>query len=203
MWRYRLGDRLTGLGGAISNAGNVVEWTRRELEVDDPFGFAAADTPPAEDGLVVLPELAGERGPGYRPDARGAITGMTLRHTRHDLACELLLAVCGVYGDMADLFRAAQPDLVRFVATGGVVVGSPVFGQLLADATGAEVEISGVDESTLRGAALHVLREEGEPVPASPVAPRAFSPRPAWTAAIDARRARSAEQAHLLRSSAG
>lgn len=184
IWRYRVGTRTTGLGGAISNAGNLLEWVRATLGVDDPLAFAHTDEPPTWDGLTALPELAGERGPRYRREVSAAMSGLRGRHTAHDIARELVFGVLGVYAHMTELMAGARPTLSRFVTAGGIVSGSPVFGQLLADATERTVSLSSVAESSLRGAAVHALG--GGP---TPEIVREFVPRPAWTAAIRERRA--------------
>jgi len=187
IWRYRVGSETTGLGGAISNAGNLLEWVRGTLGVDDPLAFAHADEPPAWDGLTALPELAGERGPRYRREVSAAVSGLRGRHTASDIGRELVFGVLGVYAAMTELMATAQPALSRFVTAGGIVQGSPVFGQLLADATERTVSLSPVSESSLRGAAVHALG--GAPAPESV---REFVPRPAWSAAIRERRAAAA-----------
>lgn len=93
-----------------------------------------------------------------------------------------------------DASPRAQPTLSRFVTAGGIVQGSPVFGQLLADATERTVSLSSVGESSLRGAAVHALG--GAP---APELVREFAPRPAWSAAIRERRAAAAELDSRLR----
>lgn len=195
LWRYRVGEHRTGFGGAISNAGNLMAWVRGELGVDDPLAFAAADAPPVARGLVALPELAGERGPGYRRGVSGALVGLRGFHTREDVARELVLGACAVYGVMTDLMASASPELSRLITAGGIVRASPVFGQLLADATGRTVTVSGVAESSLRGAAVHAW---GEATPPAPTV-RDFEPRRAWVAALRERRAAMAEVGARLR----
>ena len=194
IWRYRVGPRTTGLGGALSNAGNLLEWVRGTLGVEDPLAFAHADAPPAFDGLVALPELAGERGPNYRREVSAAVSGLRGRHTAHDIGRELVLGALGSYASMTELMARAQPTLSRFVTAGGIVQGSPVFGQLLADATERTVSLSSVGESSLRGAAVHALGGAPEPELV-----REFAPRPAWSAAIRERRAAAAELDSRLR----
>jgi gluconokinase len=188
IWRYRVGPHTMGLGGAISNAGNLLEWVRGTLGVDDPLAFAYADDPPPWDGLTALPELAGERGPRYRREASAAISGLRGRHTAHDIGRELVFGAIGAYASMTELMARAQPTLSRFVTAGGIVQGSPVFGQLLADATERTVSLSSVAESSLRGAAVHALG--GAP---APEIVREFVPRAAWSAAIRERRAAAAQ----------
>jgi gluconokinase len=187
IWRYRVGAQTTGLGGAISNAGNLLEWVRGTLGVADPLAFAHADEPPVWDGLTALPELAGERGPRYRREVSAAVSGLRGRHTAADIGRELVFGVLGVYATMTELMARAQPTLSRFVTAGGIVQGSPVFGQLLADATERTVSLSPVSESSLRGAAVHALGGV-----AAPENVREFAPRAAWSAAIRERRAAAA-----------
>lgn len=177
LWRYQLRD-YTGIGGAVSNAGNLVQWIRTTLGVDDPFAFAAGD-PPVFDGLVARPHLAGERGPGYSRNAGGELTGLRLHHSREDIAHALVLSILGTYRRLADLTVQTVPAVSSFVAAGGILNARPEFAQLLADATARPVHISQADESSLAGAALRArgrvaTRPSGDP----------FLARPEWTSAI-------------------
>lgn len=193
VWRYRADRDHTAIGGAISNAGNLVQWIRESLGVDDALSFAEG-APRAYDGLTALPSLAGERGPSYRRGATGAINGLRPVHTREDLAQELVLASIGVFGELTDLMALAEPRLDVLIASGGVVSAAPIYAQLIADATGRDVMISAADESSLLGAALHCAGLAGSVEPTGTL----VEPRPAWTAAIAERRERSEELAERL-----
>ncbi|WP_308797726.1 FGGY-family carbohydrate kinase [Agromyces silvae] len=177
LWRYRLDD-YTGIGGAVSNAGNLLHWIRGTLGVDDPLAFAAGE-PPAFDGLVAQPHFAGERGPGYSRSATGALDGLRLHHTRSDIAHALVFSLLATYRQLTELTLTAVPTVSSFIAAGGILNARPEFAQLLADATGQPVYPSDADESSLAGAAL---RARGR-VAAWP-SREPLLPRPEWTSAI-------------------
>ena len=72
-WRYRVDARRALVGGATSEGGNVLAWWRRDLALPgDPAALEAAIAAAVPDGhgLTALPFLAGERSPGWRPEAR-------------------------------------------------------------------------------------------------------------------------------------
>ncbi|MCD6195680.1 MAG: xylulokinase [Staphylothermus sp.] len=50
----------------------------------------ASRSSPGSNGLIYLPYLMGERSPWWNPYARGVIIGLTLRHTRNDIARSIL-----------------------------------------------------------------------------------------------------------------
>ncbi|HEX2248351.1 MAG TPA: FGGY family carbohydrate kinase, partial [Arthrobacter sp.] len=75
------------LAAGMSTSGSLTTWLQR-LFGDVPFEQLvneAAAVPPGSDGLLLLPYFAGERTPVFDPDARGLITGLSLRHTRGHL----------------------------------------------------------------------------------------------------------------------
>src|SRR6202035_4109439 len=81
LWRYRVDAARAIVGGATSEGGNVLAWCRKALAL--PADEAALEeiirTPTlADHGLTALPFLAGERSPGWRPDARAALAGLSL-----------------------------------------------------------------------------------------------------------------------------
>ena len=179
LWRYRLGNGDVAIGGAISNAGNLIEWLGSSLGVADPLAFGAGP-PPLFDGLVAVPNLAGERGPGYRRNATGSLSGLRSHHTRDDIAQAFVIAALGVYRDLTDLVAETEPKLSSLIASGGVVTGSPVFAQLLADATARPVSVSTVAESSLLGAATLAI---GDVSTATPM--RVFQPRDEWVSRFE------------------
>ena len=86
----------------------------------------AASWEPGVEGLTFLPYLAGERTPHADPDARGAFTGLSLRHDRGALVRAVLEGVAFGLRDSLDLIAelgaAARPRarVGRRRALGGV-----------------------------------------------------------------------------------
>lgn len=182
LWRYRL-QSGTAIGGAISNAGNLLEWLGRSLGVGDPLAFATND-PPRFDGLLAQPHLAGERGPSYARGATGELTGLRLHHSAADISNAFVMSILVTYRRLTQLMTETVPSLAQLVASGGVVTAGPAFAQLLADATERPVIISHTDESSLLGAALLALGITA-PLPEG----TALVPRPDWSRAFSERAA--------------
>jgi xylulokinase len=108
------------LAAGMSTGGLVTGWLAEQM--DRPVGDAVADAdeaPPGSHGLVLLPYLSGERTPFEDPRARGAWVGLSLRHTRADLARSALESIgFGIRHNiekMAELGAAPR----RLVAVGG------------------------------------------------------------------------------------
>jgi gluconokinase len=155
LWRYWLDRRRVVVGGALSNGGNLVAWMRDTfgVEVDRRLDARLARFAPDSHGLTLLPFLAGERSPDYRPDARAAIAGLHLATTRDDIVRAALEAVALRFLAVLDALVHIRP-VARLVATGTALTSSPVWLQILADALGRPIALAGVPELTSRGAAI-------------------------------------------------
>jgi len=155
LFLYRLdADRLVE-GGAISDGGNLLDWLRRTLRAERPADDSG--------GVEFLPLLGGERSPGWDPRARGAITGLTFDTTPEQIYRAALEGVADRFAEIA----ALMPEIREVVATGGALRANPDWVPILADALGLPVEVSPVEESSARGAAVLALERLGEmPAPA-------------------------------------
>ena len=171
LFLYRLDGRRFCEGGALSDGGNLHAWLVRTLQehaIDD-----IADREPAAHGVQFLPFLGGERSLGWNPNRRGLIHGLSFATTGADIAQAALEGVA--YRLVALLDAIGGLDSV--VATGGGLLANPGWLQVLADALGRPVEVSGAPEGSARGAALVALERLGLPVPDAPVT-RVVEPRP-------------------------
>jgi gluconokinase len=173
LFGFVLGDHETLLGGHLSEGGGVVAWLT-ELLGRPPAKLeeAAAAIEPDGHGLSVLPFLAGERGPGYRADARGWIGGLTLATEPAALYRALLEAIALRFVGL-DKRLAVALGRPGIVATGAAIQASPLWQQILADALGERIEVSSAAEASSRGAALLTLRSLGalDDVAAAPPQP--------------------------------
>ena len=79
---------------------------------------------PGAEGLLFAPYLAGERTPHVDPDARGAFTGLSLRHDRGALWRAMLEGVAYGLRDSLELLHAlgARPEAGR-ISGGGARSG--------------------------------------------------------------------------------
>ncbi|HEX7899846.1 MAG TPA: gluconokinase, partial [Planctomycetota bacterium] len=151
------------MGGALSNGGNLVEWVRGAYRLGAPEEVEreiAAMAPDAH-GLTFLPFLAGERSPGWTPDARGMLLGLRLATRPIDILRAGLEAVAIQFGLLHDLVVKAVPAAREVVASGGGFVNSPAWAQILADVLNRPVALSAEPEASSRGAALLAMEALG------------------------------------------
>jgi len=163
LWCYRVDGRRSLPGGALSEGGNVFAWLKATLrlpETDDLETILGAMAPDAH-GLTVLPFLAGERSPGWVGDARATIHGFSLATTPLDILRAGLEAVAYRVALVFDLLRPLLPDDPQIVASGGALLHSPTWLQIMADVMGRPVAASQVQEASARGAALLALEALG------------------------------------------
>jgi len=174
LWCYRL-DRSTALlGGALSEGGNLIAWLRDNLRIDDFKGAEreAASMAPDSHGLTLLPFIAGERSPGWNPTARMHIAGITLATTPADILRAAQEAIVYGFAAVFDMLGSSLSAPGRVVASGGALLNTPGWMQMLADALGSPVTASGEEQASSKGAAMIALRALGhihdyEEVPAS------------------------------------
>ena len=196
---YRLDRRRYVLGGALSEGGNVVRWFTDNLGLKPKKKLerAAGSLPPDSHGLTVLPFWAGERSPNWRGDARAVIAGLSLGTQPAQMLRAAMEAITFQFVAVAAAMRrvVAQPESV--IATGGQLIHSPAWSQMLADALNLKVMTSAEPEASSRGAALLVLHALGK-LPrlwsSKPGRGRTYRPRPSVHAIYE--RARSRQQ-HL------
>ena len=160
---YRVDRKRFLLGGAFAGGGNIYAWQHDALQLD-PRPVAArrlGTMPPDSHGLTVLPFWAGERSPGWHVGARATITGMNLHTTPLDILRASLEAVAYTFADVLDRLQKSYPDAREIVASGGAILHSPVWAQIMADVFGSPVTTSEVAEASSRGAAVLALDSLG------------------------------------------
>ena len=183
LWCYRVDRRRSLLGGALSNTGNIYQWLRRTLQLP-PAGEIERHLKEAEadgHGLTVLPFLAGERAPGWAGHARAAFTGIGWHTSPLDLLQAGLEAVAYRFALIYRLLGEVVKGDAEIIVSGGAMLSSHAWIQILCDVLGRPVIASAEMEATSRGAALLVLEALGVVKDAGDVPPalgRRFTPRP-------------------------
>jgi gluconokinase len=163
LWCYRVDRRIALVGGATSEGGNVYAWLRQTLQLGPPAAVEAALAayPPDGHGLTVLPFLAGERSPGWAGNVPASLHGLNLATTPIAILRASLEAVAYRFA-LIERRLCGRPDCDhRLIASGGALLGSPAWMQIIADALGRLVVASAEIETTSRGAALLALRTLG------------------------------------------
>lgn len=115
----------------------------------------AAALPVGADGLLAVETFQGSRTPVTDAEARGALLGLTLSHTRAHVWRAMLEAVC--YGTRAAVEALAKAGITRGVtqmAVAGGATRSPLWLQMHADVTGLPVVVGEFDNAPLLGAAM-------------------------------------------------
>jgi gluconokinase len=164
LWRYRLDEAYVVVGSALNDGGNLLDWLRRTLRLPGRAALErqVAALPPTAHRLTLLPYWAGERGPHWRTDARGAILGARLDLTPVAIYRAALEALALQLGRLVTLVETALPAPASVVvATGGALLGSPAFQQILADVLGRPLLRSDACEGSSRGAALVAAERVG------------------------------------------
>jgi gluconokinase len=164
LWAYRVDRRRSLLGGALSEGGILFSWLTDVLALDaDPAKVEAvvASLAPDGHGLTVLPFLAGERSPGWHGDVRATIHGLSLHTQPVEILRAALESIGYRFAILRQLAQQAAPMAKEVIASGGPIVSSPAWTQIIADILGAPVQISAESEATSRGVAVLALEALG------------------------------------------
>jgi xylulokinase len=136
--------------GVMLSAGGSLAWLRGVAGGE--FGELAAEAErwaPGAEGLTFLPYLSGERTPHADPHARGAFTGLSVRHDRGALVRAVLEGVACGLRDSFDLVGGG----VRARASGGGA-RSELWLRIVASMLETPLERVAVEEGAAYGAAL-------------------------------------------------
>lgn len=160
---YRVDDRRSLVGGALSNAGNLYAWLTRVLTTDEAALQKIDAMQPDSHGLTILPFLAGERAPGWNDRAQAVFMGMNFDTTPEEMVRAALESVSYRFYQVAQRLKPLLPDNIVYIASGAPVLNSPVWMQILADVLGAPVYANAEPEATIRGTAF--LATGVDPIP--------------------------------------
>ncbi|MDE2638205.1 MAG: FGGY-family carbohydrate kinase [Chloroflexota bacterium] len=188
LWRYLVSADMPLIGGATSEGGNVYQWVMEALlRADESHEALLSSREPDAHGLTVLPLLAGERAPGWQPDAAGTIHGIRRHSTGLDILQAHLEAVALRLSLIFDMINADEAEVM---AGGGALHSSPAWARMMAEAFDTPIHLLAEAEITARGVALMMRnRLDGIPLDAHPPAiDRVIEPQPIRVRAL--RRAR-------------
>jgi len=154
---YRIGDQAPhyALEGSIAVTGSLVQWLRDNLGLIKQSSDIEklADSVDDNGGVYIVPAFSGLFAPYWRPDARGAIVGLTRFVNKGHFARAALEAVAF---QTAEVIEAVNADtgvpLAELKVDGGMVVNDTLM-QLQADILGVPVVRPAVIETTALGAA--------------------------------------------------
>ncbi len=160
---YRIDRRRFVAGGALSNGGEVFAWMKRTLQLPDDAEIEKqlAVMKPGLHGLTVLPLFAGERSTEWRTDTRAAITGLGSSTKPMEILHAALESVALRFRNVYEIMEASFGVPKDLIGSGGALLGSPVWTQMMADTMCHTVVLCREREATSRGAALLALERLG------------------------------------------
>ncbi|WOP18526.1 glycerol kinase GlpK [Raineyella sp. LH-20] len=154
---YKIGDQPThyALEGSIAVAGSLVQWLRDNLRMFDSsaevekLALEVADN----GGAYIVPAFSGLFAPYWRPEARGALVGLTRFVNRGHIARAVLESTAYQTRDVVQaMFADSGVELTSLKVDGGMVANETLM-QFQADILGAPVVRPQVAETTALGAA--------------------------------------------------
>ncbi|WP_299736704.1 FGGY-family carbohydrate kinase [uncultured Roseobacter sp.] len=110
----------------LATSGTLTHWFRdhmaRDLDAAEAFpalAEEAASSPPGANGLLLLPYFSGERTPIHDVNAKGALFGLNLTHTRGDMYRALIEGIAYGTRHVTDTFAELGQKPTRLLAVGG------------------------------------------------------------------------------------
>ncbi|CAH0265305.1 Glycerol kinase [Microbacterium sp. Bi128] len=154
---YKLGDEPAhyALEGSIAVTGSLIQWLRDQLGIisSAPEVEALARTVDDNGGVYFVPAFSGLFAPYWRPDARGAIVGMTRFVNKGHIARAALEATAFQTREVLEAVNAdSGVDLTELKVDGGMTANDELM-QFQADILGVPVVRPVVAETTALGAA--------------------------------------------------
>jgi glycerol kinase len=154
---YKLGDAPVhyALEGSIAVTGSLVQWLRDNLGLISSASEVEELAATVEDngGAYFVPAFSGLFAPYWRPDARGALVGLTRYVNKGHIARAALEAIAFQTRDVVEAVNAdAGIDLSELRVDGGATANDTLL-QFQADILGVPVVRPVVAETTALGAA--------------------------------------------------
>lgn len=150
------GEAAYALEGSVFIAGAALQWLRDGLGIlrnaaeSEPLARSVPDS----GGVVLVPAFAGLGAPWWRPDVRGALTGITRGTTRAHVARAALESLAFQSLDLVEaMARDAGARLTALQVDGGATRNALLM-QMQADLLGVPVRRPRVVETTALGAGL-------------------------------------------------
>ena len=143
--------------GGQTSTGSVVAWYRRLLGDGvsyDVLNEEAAAIPIGCDGLVCQEHFQGNRTPHTDALSRGAIVGLTLKHTRAHIYRSILEAVSFGTRLILETMRDKAGYRPTVIVVAGGVTRSPLWLQITADVVGVPLRLTKCTDAPSLGCAI-------------------------------------------------
>lgn len=154
---YKIGDQPVryALEGSIAVTGSLVQWLRDNLGLftDAPDIEWMARKVEDNGGAYFVPAFSGLFAPYWRPDARGALVGLTRYVNKNHIARAALEATAFQSREVLDAMNADSGVNLTELRVDGGMVANELLMQFQADQLGVDVVRPQVAETTALGAA--------------------------------------------------
>lgn len=154
---YQLGDEAPryALEGSVAVTGSLVQWLRDNLQLLSSSAEVEtlAASVPDTGGAYIVPAFSGLFAPYWRPDARGAIVGLTRFITRAHLARAALESTAFQTREVIDAANSEVPVPIAELRVDGGMTANELLMQFQADLLGIPVVRPRIIETTALGAA--------------------------------------------------
>jgi glycerol kinase len=154
---YKFGAEppVFALEGSIAVTGSAVQWLRDQLHILSGAEQSEVLAGQVEDagGMYFVPAFSGLFAPYWRPDARGAIVGLSRFNTDAHLARATLEAICYQTRDVVEAMQEDSGVVLDVLRVDGGVTANNLCMQLQSDILGVPVSRPVVAETTALGAA--------------------------------------------------
>lgn len=155
---YKLGEAapIYALEGSIAVTGSLVQWLRDNLGLFEEAADVERLALEVDDngGVYLVPAFSGLFAPHWRPDARGALLGLTRYVTRQHIARAALEATAYQTREVMEAMNADSGVALTELRVDGGMVANELLMQFQADQLGVHVIRSEVAETTTLGAAF-------------------------------------------------
>lgn len=154
-WVYR-GEPTYAFEGIINYTGATIAWLRDQLKLfaTSAESEAMALAVPDNSGVYLVPAFVGLSAPYWRPDAKGAIVGLTPSADRNHVARAALEAIAYRVRDVLSIMtQDAGVALTQVYGDGGAVRNRFLM-QFVADMTRYKVRAASLPELSALGAVL-------------------------------------------------
>ena len=154
---YKIGDQkpVYALEGSIAVAGSLVQWLRDNLRMFDnaPEVEDLATNVDDNGGAYIVPAFSGLFAPHWRPDARGALVGLTRYVNRNHIARAVLEATAFQTREVIEAMNADSGVPLAELRVDGGMTANELLMQFQADQLATDVVRPAVTETTALGAA--------------------------------------------------
>lgn len=152
-WVYE-GKPTYAFEGIINFTGATIAWMRDQVQLieDTQETQALAESVPDNGGVYLVPAFVGLSAPYWKPDAKGAIVGLTPSSTKAHLVRAALESIAYQVCDVLDLMAIDANISLQYVQADGGAVSNQFLMQFTADMLGFDVHASQLPELSALGA---------------------------------------------------